>query len=112
MDSNEIAFRIAGAMAVKEAARKATPVVLEPVMNVKVKVREELIGMIMADLNGRRGRIEGIAQEGFGLNQSHRASRGNIAREHAGMAEYPCILPAMKRFHVAQSPEGMARVSR
>ncbi len=64
VDSNEIAFRIAGAMAVKEAARKATPVVLEPVMNVKVKVREELIGMIMADLNGRRGRIEGIAQEG------------------------------------------------
>jgi elongation factor G len=68
VDSNEMAFRIAGAMAAKEAARKANPVVLEPVMNVKVKVREEFMGMIMADLNGRHGRIEGIAHEGASVS--------------------------------------------
>jgi len=68
VDSNEMAFKIAGAMALKEAARKATPVVLEPVMNVNVKVREEFMGMIMADLNGRRGRIEGIANEGHSFS--------------------------------------------
>jgi elongation factor G len=67
-DSNETAFKIAGAMAVKEAARKANPAMLEPVMNVKVKVREEIMGMIMADLNGRRGRIEGIASEGHSFS--------------------------------------------
>jgi elongation factor G len=60
-DSNEMAFRIAGSMAFKEAARKANPVVLEPVMNVTVKVREEFVGTILADLNGRRGRIEAVA---------------------------------------------------
>ena len=68
VDSNEMAFKIAGAMALKEAARKGNPVVLEPVMNVNVKVREEFMGMIMADLNGRRGRIEGIASEGHSFS--------------------------------------------
>ena len=63
VDSNEMAFKIAGSMALKEAARRANPVVLEPVMNVNVKVREEFMGMIMADLNGRRGRIEGVTTE-------------------------------------------------
>jgi elongation factor G len=64
VDSNEMAFRIAGAIAFREAARKANPVVLEPVMNVKATVREEFMGMFMADLNDRRGRIEGMASEG------------------------------------------------
>jgi elongation factor G len=68
VDSNEMAFKIAGSMAFKEAARKATPVVLEPVMNVTVKVREEFVGMIMADLNGRRGRIEGVTHEGTSVS--------------------------------------------
>jgi elongation factor G len=64
VDSNEMAFKIAGAMALKEAARKANPVVLEPVMNVNVKVREEFLGSIIHDLNGRRGRVEDMASEG------------------------------------------------
>ena len=60
VDSNEMAFKIAGSMAFKEAARKATPVLLEPVMAVEVTVPEEYMGTIIGDLNSRRGRIEGM----------------------------------------------------
>jgi elongation factor G len=60
VDSNEMAFKIAGSMAFKEAARKASPVILEPVMSVEVVVPEEYMGDIIGDLNSRRGRIEGM----------------------------------------------------
>ena len=60
VDSNEMAFKIAGSMAFKEAARKATPVLLEPVMAVEVMVPEDYMGTIIGDLNSRRGRIEGM----------------------------------------------------
>ena len=60
VDSNEMAFKIAGSMAFKEAARKATPVLLEPVMSVEVVMPEEYTGIIIGDLNSRRGRIEGM----------------------------------------------------
>jgi elongation factor G len=64
LDSNEMAFRIAGALAFKEAARKANPVLLEPVMAVTVTAPEEHMGTIIADINSRRGRIEGIEHVG------------------------------------------------
>jgi elongation factor G len=64
VDSNEMAFKIAGSMAFKEAARKARPVRLEPVMSVEVTVPEEYMGTIIGDLNSRRGRIEGIEMVG------------------------------------------------
>src|SRR6266481_3562018 len=60
VDSNEMAFKIAGSMAVKEAARKASPVLLEPQMSVEVVVPEEYMGTIIGDLNSRRGRIDGM----------------------------------------------------
>ncbi|HEY0795853.1 MAG TPA: elongation factor G [Acidisarcina sp.] len=60
VDSNEMAFKIAGSMAFKEAARKASPVLLEPVMAVEVTVPEDYMGTIIGDLNSRRGRIEGM----------------------------------------------------
>jgi elongation factor G len=60
VDSNEMAFKIAGSLAIKEAARKASPVLLEPVMAVEVVVPEEFMGTIIGDLNSRRGRIEGM----------------------------------------------------
>jgi elongation factor G len=60
VDSNEMAFKIAGSMAFKEAARKASPVLLEPMMSVEVVVPEEYMGTIIGDLNSRRGRIEGM----------------------------------------------------
>ncbi len=64
VDSNEMAFKIAGSIAFKEAARKAKPVLLEPVMSVEVTVPEEYMGTIIGDLNSRRGRIEGMEMVG------------------------------------------------
>jgi len=72
VDSNEMAFKIAGSMAFKEAARKAKPVLLEPVMSVEVTVPEEFMGTIIGDLNSRRGRIEGM--EMVGTTQAIRAT--------------------------------------
>jgi len=72
VDSNEMAFKIAGSMAFKEAARKAKPVLLEPVMDVEVTVPEEFMGTIIGDLNSRRGRIEGM--EMVGGSQAIRAA--------------------------------------
>ncbi len=60
VDSSEMAFKIAGSMAFKEAMRKATPVILEPIMKVSVTVPEEYMGDVMGDLNSRRGLIEGM----------------------------------------------------
>jgi elongation factor G len=60
VDSNEMAFKIAASMGFKEAARRASPVLLEPIMSVEVVVPEEFMGTIIGDLNSRRGRIEGI----------------------------------------------------
>jgi elongation factor G len=59
VDSSEMAFKIAGSMAIKEAVMKATPVLLEPTMKVEVEVPEEFIGNVIGDLNSRRGHIEG-----------------------------------------------------
>jgi elongation factor G len=59
-DANEMAFKIAGSMAFKEAARKAFPVLLEPVMAIEVVTPEDYAGVIMGDLSSRRGRIEGM----------------------------------------------------
>ncbi len=64
VDSDEMAFKIAGSIAFKEAARKASPVLLEPVMAVEVTVPEEHMGTIIGDINSRRGRIEGMEHIG------------------------------------------------
>jgi len=63
-DSNELAFQIAASMAFKEAARKAGPVLLEPVMSVEVVFPEGYLGNIIADLNERRGHIEDLKPRG------------------------------------------------
>ena len=63
-DSTETAFRIAGAMAFEEAARKAAPVLLEPVMRVEARVPEAHVDAVVADLSGRRGRIRADAAGG------------------------------------------------
>jgi elongation factor G len=64
VDSSEMAFKIAGSMAFKEAAKRAQPALLEPVMKVEVVVPEEYMGDIIGDLNSRRGRIEGMEPRG------------------------------------------------
>jgi len=60
VDSSEMAFRAAGAMAFREAARKAAPVILEPVMKVEVTVPQDYLGDVMGDLNSRRAQVRGI----------------------------------------------------
>jgi len=64
VDSSETAFKITGSMAFKEAARRARPVLLEPVMKVEVVVPEEFMGDVLGDLSARRGRIEGMEKRG------------------------------------------------
>jgi elongation factor G len=64
VDSSEIAFKVAGSMAFKEALRKAKPVILEPIMRVEVVVPQEYLGDIVGDLNGRRGRVKNMEPRG------------------------------------------------
>jgi elongation factor G len=64
VDSSEMAFKIAGSMALKEAARKAKPQLLEPVMEVEVVTADEYMGDVIGDLNSRRGQVEGMEQRG------------------------------------------------
>jgi elongation factor G len=64
VDSSEMAFKIAGSMAVKKAARLASPVLLEPVMAVEVVTPEDYMGDVIGDLSSRRGRVEGMEQRG------------------------------------------------
>ncbi|MDJ0900908.1 MAG: elongation factor G [Xenococcus sp. MO_188.B8] len=63
VDSNEMAFKLAGKMAIKAAVKKASPVLLEPMMKVEVEVPENFLGDVMGDLNSRRGNIEGMDSE-------------------------------------------------
>jgi elongation factor G len=64
VDSSEMAFKIAGSMAFKEAVRNADPVLLEPIMQVEAVVPEDYTGEVIADLNSRRGRIQGMMARG------------------------------------------------
>ena len=64
VDSSEMAFKIAGSMVFKEAARKAAPALLEPIMAVEVVTPEDYMGDVFGDLNARRGRVEGSEQRG------------------------------------------------
>jgi elongation factor G len=64
VDSSEMAFKIAGSMALKDAVEKADPTVLEPVMRVEVTMPEEFMGDVIGDLNARRGHIEGMDNRG------------------------------------------------
>jgi len=96
VDSNEMAFKIAGSMAFKEAARKASLVLLEPVMAVEVVTPEDYAGTIMGDLSSRRGRIEGM---------EHRA----------GSQVIKAIVPLAEMFgyatHMRSSTQGRAEYS-
>jgi len=64
VDSSEMAFKLAGSYAIKEAARRASPVLLEPIMSVEVVVPEEYMGDVIGDINSRRGRMEGMELRG------------------------------------------------
>nr|WP_041737609.1 elongation factor G [Desulfurobacterium thermolithotrophum] len=64
VDSSEMAFKIAGSIAFKEGAKKANPVLLEPIMEVEVTTPEEFMGDVIGDLNKRRGRVQGMEARG------------------------------------------------
>ncbi|KKK85767.1 hypothetical protein LCGC14_2769980, partial [marine sediment metagenome] len=74
VDSSEMAFKIAGSMAIKKAIEQAKPVVLEPVMNVVITVPDEFLGTVIGDLNGRRGKVQGMDQIAGTTNQKVIAS--------------------------------------
>ena len=71
-DSSEIAFKVAGSLAFKEAARRAKPVLLEPIFAVEVVTPEEFLGDVIGDLSRRRGRIEGQERRGNALTVTAR----------------------------------------
>jgi elongation factor G len=64
VDSSEMAFKIAGSMAFKEAAKAAHPILLEPIMEVEVVTPADFLGPVVGDLNSRRGKIGGMTQRG------------------------------------------------
>ena len=79
VDSSEMAFKIAGSMAVQEAARKASPALLEPVMSVEVTTPEDYLGDVIGDLSRRRGKVQGQEQRGNALAvQAYRAAQRNV----------------------------------
>jgi elongation factor G len=71
VDSSEMAFKIAGSLAVKKGVQQATPVLLEPIMAVEVIAPDEAIGDVIGDLNSRRGRVLGV--EGKSKSQAIKA---------------------------------------
>ena len=106
VDSSEMAFKIAGSMAFKEAMQKASPVLLEPIMKVVVTVPEEYMGDVMGDINARRGQISGMETKSgatvinsfvplstmFGYSTDLRSKtqgRGNYAMEPSHYVELP-----------------------
>ncbi|MDS8741888.1 elongation factor G, partial [Streptococcus pneumoniae] len=64
VDSNEMAFKVAASMALKNAVSKVNPVLLEPIMKVEIVIPEEYLGDIMGDVTSRRGRVEGMDARG------------------------------------------------
>src|SRR5207245_4936808 len=72
VDSSEIAFKVAGSLAFKEAAKRAKPVLLEPVFAVEVVAPEEFLGTVIGDLSSRRGRVEGQERRGNAIVVSAR----------------------------------------
>jgi elongation factor G len=71
VDSNEMAFKVAGSMALKKGALEADPVLLEPIMKVEVVTPEDYMGDVVGDLNRRRGMIQGMAKSKFERNKTH-----------------------------------------
>jgi elongation factor G len=78
VDSSEMAFKVAGSMAVQEAARRAKPVLLEPVMAVEVVTPEEFLGDVIGDLSRRRGRVEGQERRGNALTVQAKVPLGEM----------------------------------
>ncbi len=112
VDSSEMAFKIAGSMALKEAVQKAGPVLLEPVMKVEVVVPEEFTGDVVGNLSSRRGNIEGMEPRGVGIQaiQAHvpLAEMFGYATDVRSMTQGRGTF-TMEFDHYDQVPETLAR---
>jgi elongation factor G len=86
VDSSEMAFKIAGALAFKKAVEQANPVLLEPIMNVTVITPDDFMGDIMGDLNGRRGRVMGMDTEG----------KNQVIKAQVPLAEFLTYAPDLR----------------
>ena len=79
VDSSEMAFKIAGSMAFKDAYQKADPMLLEPIMELEVTVPDEAVGAVNGDLNSRRGRLHGMEPRGGHDDDQGRGADGRDA---------------------------------
>lgn len=89
VDSNEISFKLAAAIAFKEACKSAKPTILEPIMNVRITVKDDYVGDVMGDVNKRRGRVLGMEPVGGGLQMV------NAEIPEAEIVKYTIDLKAM-----------------
>jgi elongation factor G len=125
VDSSEIAFKIAGSMAIQEGARKAKPVLLEPIMSVEVVTPEEFLGDVIGDLSRRRGKVQGQEPRGnalavhafvplgemFGYATDLRSStqgRASYTMQFERYEEVPANIAEEIVEHVAGEPVGAA----
>lgn len=116
VDSNEMAFKMAGALAAREGVKKANPVLLEPVMKVEVTTPEEFMGDVIGDLNGRRGRIDSMEDrtmakvitamvplaEMFGYTTELRSSTQGRAASTMELAQYEEVPPNVAEAVIAK----------
>ena len=110
VDSSEMAFKIAGSMAFKEAMKRSKPKLLEPVMAVEVVTPEDYLGDVMGDLNSRRGRVEGLEPRG-----NAQAIKAHVpARDHVRLRNRPALDDAGPGHvhHAVRSLRGSASVDR
>jgi elongation factor G len=98
VDSSEMAFKIAGSLAFKKAAADAAPVLLEPIMEVTVTTPDEVMGDIMGDLNGRRGRVLGMESAG----------RNQVIKANVPLAEFLTYAPDLRSMTGGRGTYSMA----
>ncbi|CAN5346535.1 elongation factor G [soil metagenome] len=103
VDSSEMAFKIAGSLAIKDAFDKADPTILEPIMRVEVTMPEEFMGDVIGDLNSRRGQIEGMETRGVG--DGHRTQVVRSLVPLAQMFGYATDLRSMTQGRATYSME-------
>ncbi len=120
VDSNEMAFKMAGALAAREGVKKANPVLLEPVMKVEVTTPEEFMGDVIGDLNSRRGRIDSMEDrtlakvitamvplaEMFGYTTDLRSSTQGRAASTMELAQYEEVPPNVAEAVIAKKNQG------
>ena len=111
VDSSEMAFKVAGSMALREAAKRAKPVLLEPIMAVEVVTPEEFMGDVIGDLYRRRGRVEGKEPRGNALVVTACVPLAemfgyatDLRSEHAGAGHLHDAVRPLRRGAAATSP--------